>query len=215
MKTISELSVWFLKQKRNSKLMIGGLGLVILFGLCGFLSVIFTRFAQQSPAITATHNGANSVIFITWTPAPTNTAIPTRPTGSPVATRTPLPTGLPTQGLETATVVILPTSFSSGAATDVLVVITAVNKKLEYVDIQNAGGSPVNLNGWALVSETGNQSCLLRGILQSKEVLRIWAGTGSVGLSCGFKRNIWMDKEPDPAVLYNADEQEVSRYPQP
>ena len=213
MKTISELLVWFLRQNRSSKWMIGGLGLVILLGLCGFLSVILTRFSQQSPAITATYSGADSVIFITWTPATTNTVLPTSSVTPPVPTRTPLPTGLPTQGLETVTAVILPT-YSSGAATG-LVVITFVDKKLEYVDIQNAGGSPVDLNGWELVSETGNQTCVLRGILQSKEVLRIWAGTGSVGLSCGFKGKIWLDEDLDPAVLYNADGQEVSRYAQP
>jgi len=125
--------------------------------------------------------------------------------------RTPLPTGLPTLSFETPTVVVLPTL--SRATTGALVLIIYVDKQLEFVDIQNAGGAPADLRGWALVSETGKQSCPLRGILLSKEVLRIWAGTGQVGISCGFKNLIWLDEVPDPAVLYNAKGEEVSRYP--
>jgi hypothetical protein len=55
----------------------------------------------------------------------------------------------------------------------------------------------------------------LKGILEPKGVLRIWAGKGQSGISCGFKKDIWIDNEPDPAVLYNAYGEEVSRYPKP
>jgi len=217
MKTISALLVWFSKQKLREKLLIGGVGLFFLIGMCGLLSLIFTRPEQKSPALTATNEGEGSIAFITWTPAPTTTSSPSPtvsaiPTGSPTLTPAPLPTGLPTRSFDTATVVVLPATLSAATA-GVLVLITGVDKKLEYVDIQNAGNPPVNLSGWVLVSEAGNQSCKLKGILQPKEVLRIWAGTGQVGFSCGFKRTIWLDNQPDPAVLYNAKAEEVSRYP--
>jgi len=87
---------------------------------------------------------------------------------------------------------------------------------LEFVDIQNVSYSIVKLAGWELVSEVGNQVCLLKGSLKSKEVLRIFAGMagpGQVGISCGFHNPIWLDQEPDPAVLYNPRGEEVSRYP--
>ena len=222
MKIMNGLSDWFFRQKRNSQLLIGGLGLFLVLGLCGLLSVTVIRIGQ-SPAVTATYPGANSVLFVTWTPATTDTPeatgtiTPTATltlTSTPVLTRTPLPTGLPTLSLATVTSVVLPTAFSPGTG-GVLVVITYVDKKLEYVDIQNAGISPVSLNGWVLVSEIGDQSCPLRGILGPKEVLRIWAGTGQVGISCEFKHSIWLDEGLDPAVLYNAKGQEVSRYPKP
>jgi len=71
----------------------------------------------------------------------------------------------------------------------------------------------VNLRGWKLVSETGNQACNLRGTLQPNEVLRIWTHVGSPGLSCGFSFNIWNDNQSDPAVLYDPQGKEVSRYP--
>src|SRR5215211_2808265 len=100
--------------------------------------------------------------FPTLTPAPTGTETPTRP--APTATLTPLPTMTATRVPPTATA----TSSSS-------VVIIALDKRAEYAEIQNVSAAPINLRGWRLVSETGNQSCALRGTLDPNEVLRIWA----------------------------------------
>ena len=74
------------------------------------------------------------------------------------------------------------------------------------------GNGDVNLSGWLLVSEKGNQSCPLSGILKVGETLRIWAmESQGDGFSCGFNTNIWNNSEPDPAVLYNPQGIEVSR----
>jgi hypothetical protein len=212
MKTISELPGWFSQQKLSGKLMIGGVGLLFLLCLCGVLSTTFTQ-SGQFPTITLTYQGADSLLLITWTPAgsltPTSSATPT---GTPAPTRTPLPTSLPTRSFETATTVILPTSIRPDLRGS-FIAIVLVDKKLEFVDIQNLSGAPVNLSGWVLVSERGDQSCTLSGILQPNEVLRIWAGTAETGYSCEFGRTIWTDNELDPAVLYNPQVQEVSRYP--
>ena len=212
MKTISELPGWFSQQKLSGKLIIGGVGLLLLLCLCGVLTTSFNR-PGQAPAITLTYQGADSVALITWTPAgsltPTASATPT---STPVPTRTLLPTSLPTQSFETATTVILPTSIRP-ALRGSFVAIVFVDKELEYVDIQKLSGAPVYLSGWVLVSERGDQSCTLSGVLQPKEVRRIWAGANDVGYSCGFLRTIWTDNELDPAVLYNPQGQEVSRYP--
>ena len=224
MKIIQKFPIWFSKQRLSAKIFLVVMGLLLVIGMCSILSIVFTRPEQQSPSITATYQGADGITFMTWTPGPT-TSTPT-PDGSaipadsatltisPTATGTdvPLPTGLPTRSFETATVVRLPATLSPATA-GILVLITAVDKQLEYVDIQNAGNPPVNLRGWVLVSETGNQACKLRGILEPKQVLRIWAAKGQVGLSCEFKNPIWLDQELDPAVLYNAKGEEVSRFP--
>lgn len=224
MKTIKKFPIWFSKQRLSGKIFLGVMGVLLVIGMCSILSIVFTRPEQQSPSITATYQGSDGITFMTWTPGPT-TSTPT-PNGSaipadsatltisPTATETdiPLPTGLPTRSFETATVVRLPATLSPATA-GILVLITAVDKQLEYVDIQNAGNPPVNLRGWVLVSETGNQACKLRGILEPKQVLRIWAAKGQVGLSCEFKNPIWLDQELDPAVLYNAKGEEVSRFP--
>jgi hypothetical protein len=92
-------------------------------------------------------------------------------------------------------------------------VIAAVNKIMEYVDLQNVGNAAVDLQGWKLVSETGTQSCALSGVLQPNAVLRVWARKGDSGLSCGFSFNIWNDSQSDPAVLYNAQGEVVNRSP--
>jgi hypothetical protein len=91
--------------------------------------------------------------------------------------------------------------------------IINVDKVAEYVEIQNRTQGTVNLLGWRLVSETGNESCSLRGTLAPNEILRIWARRGNPGFDCRLGREIWRDTEPDPAVLYNPQGQEISRYP--
>ena len=92
------------------------------------------------------------------------------------------------------------------------IVIVGVNKVDEYVDIANNSVSAVEITDWTLVSERGDQRCKLAGTIASGQTLRIWAGSGP-GYSCNFSENIWNNSELDPAVLYNAQGIEVSRYP--
>ncbi len=102
-------------------------------------------------------------------------------------------------------------TFVASAPAETLV-ITFVNKEAEYVDIQNNSDQPIELTGWRLDSEKGSQSCTLGGSIQPGAALRIWAQSGD-GYSCGFGKNIWNNSEPDPAVLYNPQNIEISRYP--
>ena len=154
--------------------------------------------------------------FSTLTPFPTltffaPTAFPTltpSPTGSPTPTRF-APTGTATS-VPSATASPVPTATPTNVRS---VEIIAVDKPAEYVEIQNFSPAPVNLRGWRLVSETGNQSCNLRGTLDPNEVLRIWARRGNPGFDCRFPNDIWRDNAADPAVLYNAQGEEVSRFP--
>lgn len=97
---------------------------------------------------------------------------------------------------------------SAGSA----VVIVAVNKVEEYVDIANDNVNSIDLTGWVLVSEKGDQRCNLDGVIQAGQTLRIWASSGP-GFSCHLPGSIWNNAEPDPAVLYNAQGVEVSRFP--
>jgi len=53
----------------------------------------------------------------------------------------------------------------------------------------------------------------LNGVLQPGEVLRVWARRGDTGLNCGYDFNIWNDERADPAVLYDPQGKEISRYP--
>ena len=80
------------------------------------------------------------------------------------------------------------------------------------MDIQNVSSAAVDLAGWRLVSQTGNQVCNLSGTLGPNIVFRIWANRGP-GFDCRLPNETWMDDEVDSAVLYNAEGEEVSRYP--
>jgi hypothetical protein len=88
-----------------------------------------------------------------------------------------------------------------------------MDKRAEYVEIRNTGNAPVDLTDWKLVSETGNQPCTLWVTLLPNETLRIWSREGDDGMSCGYHINIWNDNQSDPAILYDAQGREVSRYP--
>lgn len=123
---------------------------------------------------------------------------PEAPTDTPIPpTETPIPA--------TAT----PTAPSGPVLT-----IVAVNKRDEFVDIQNIGDAPQDLGGWHLLSERGAQDCPLGGVIGPGETLRIWAmaeDAGQGGFNCGFGTTIWNNSESDAAVLFDAVGAEVSR----
>jgi len=94
------------------------------------------------------------------------------------------------------------------------VVIIALDKVQEYVEIQNISDTPQDLTGWNIFSERDSQKCNLAGELKAGDTLRIWAlaiNAAQGGYNCGFSREIWHDTEPDTAILYNADDVETSR----
>lgn len=83
------------------------------------------------------------------------------------------------------------------------------------MDIRNIGNEAQDLNGWQLLSERGSQNCVLSGALGPGQSLRIWAmssDAGQGGFNCGFGENIWNNSEPDAAILYDAQGNEVSRF---
>lgn len=153
----------------------------------------------------------------TATPLPTQTAPPS-PTA--IATQTAVPTNIPAPTIAPAdtpipqpTVGIEPTAVPPPAPGGV--VITGVNKRAEYVDLLNQGGSDIDLTNWVLVSEKGPQSCTLSGVIPAGQSLRVWAmaeDVGQGGFNCGFGSDIWNNSERDPAVLYDSGGVEVSRW---
>lgn len=135
----------------------------------------------------------------TFTSTPTKTIPPTS-TYTPVPTETLIPTPEPTA--------------TNAPVLGALIRIKAVNKQDEYVDLENIGDQPQNITGWILVSEKGNQQCILGGEMQPGSVLRVWASNPSGGgFNCGFDGPIWNNSESDPAVLYDSNGQEIDRFP--
>lgn len=81
--------------------------------------------------------------------------------------------------------------------------IVSVDKKAEVVIIENAGAAALDLSGWLLVSERGNQQCVLGGVLNPGARLKIYAQTGKDGYNCDLSETIWNNSQEDPASLYD------------
>jgi hypothetical protein len=205
--------------------------LVLLLLSCCICAIPISVFSSRAPATVVPSPNLFPTSATEATPTalfdfdfPTFTPFPTLPFATALPTLTPLPTGTETQTqvspptstgtsipIPTATATRIPataTAVNSGSVT-----IVNVDKPAEFVEIQNQTNAAVDLRGWRLVSETGNQSCALRGTLPQNEILRIWARRGEPGFDCRFGFNIWNDNSSDPAVLYNPQGQEVSRFP--
>lgn len=205
---------------------------LFLFVICCLCSVTVSLFqSRNSPGVTPSPN-----IFPTQetgvTPTPlfnfggaTFTPFPTLPGPTPFPTFTPSLTSTETAipVVPTATETAIPSATNTLIPTNTVppptptssspVLIIALDKAEEYAEIQNVSNEPVNLRGWRLVSEVGDQSCNLRGTLDPNEVLRIWSRRGSPGFDCRLGSSIWRDNEDDPAVLYDPQGEEVSRFP--
>ena len=223
---LSTLKTTYSQQGQIGKILIPGLFLLAFCCLCSILTSLLPLRNSPNPVPSpnvfpsqgtgATPTALFNFGTVTFAPFPTLPTATAFPTLTALPTETPTPTQiLPTAILPTTTgtSLLTVTSPPATATSSGSVLIVKVDKPTEYVDIQNFNNAPVDLNGWRLVSETGNQSCPLHGVLQPNEVLRIWARKGDPGLSCGFSFNIWNDNQADPAVLYNAQGEEISRSP--
>jgi uncharacterized protein YraI len=141
-------------------------------------------------------------------PSPTATPLPTvvvvvPPGAAPPATPTPTPTITP---------VLQAPPTTPTPAPKAVVRIIAVNRGAEWVLLYNDGDAAQALDGWTLRSEKDEQICTLSGTLAPRGALRVWAGNGPDGLSCGLTGDVWDNTEPDAAVLIDAQGNEVSRF---
>lgn len=224
------LKTLYHQQGQAGRILIPFIFLLMFCCLCSLAFGVFSAGRRNAPGITPSPEiptsagaqptptalfGLGSTPFPTpvapsplpTTPAPaTATAIPTQT--MPPATTTQIATETPTL-IPTGTNTVSPPTAAGSSSVEIIV----VNKRAEYVEIRNTGGQSVDLTDWKLVSETGNQPCTLRSVLLPNEVLRVWSRKGDGGLSCGYHINIWNDNQADPAVLYDAQGREVSRFP--
>jgi len=107
--------------------------------------------------------------------------------------------------------VALPASASSGD-----VKIVGIDLGGEVVTIKNTGSKKVDISGWRLVSETGNQSFTFPSgtVIPAGGTLRVVSGRNA---QAGPDTLVWTRKyiwnnDGDPGVLYDAQGNLVSRY---
>lgn len=129
-------------------------------------------------------------------------SIPSVPSTTKPSTPVPAPTPTPTPATQPPA--------SSGSVS-----IGSIDLAGEVVTLVNNGGSAVDLTGWKLVSEKGNQTYTIPsgttispgGTLKVLSGPKAVAGTGALVWT---KSNIW-NNNGDPGALHNAQGQVVSQ----
>ena len=112
----------------------------------------------------------------------------------------------PVPTVRAATITPQPTQSQPTASVEIAV----VNKKDEYFILRNTGSADANLDGWHIVSERGNQTCNLSGVLPAGATLQIWTQQADGTPNCGYTEPILNNSKSDPTSLYNTTGQLVS-----
>lgn len=95
------------------------------------------------------------------------------------------------------------------------VIIVELEKGPEYVVIQNTNNKEIDISGWTMVSEKGNQTFVFPEgvILGAMKTCKLTSGgaqgEGDFDMAA---TTIWNNSSSDPAVLLDADGVEVSRF---
>lgn len=89
-----------------------------------------------------------------------------------------------------------------------------VDKEAEVVTITNTTSQPIDLDGWKLISVRGNQTYTFEPyLLNAKESVYLASGEDAVakeGVLLWEVNNVWHNQEPDPAELYNENNELVA-----
>lgn len=96
-----------------------------------------------------------------------------------------------------------------------VIVVSSVNLTAETVVIENRGAETVNISGWTLVSERGDQRFVFPTgtTITANSRITVVSGpnaTSGAGRLVWTRSNIW-NNDGDPAVLLDAEGMEVSR----
>lgn len=164
-----------------------------LAGGAWIAAFLVSSVQQSTSAATASRSGATIAVSTPVQPLPA--VQPVQAAVQPTPVPPPAPTSVPQR------------SVTAGG-----LVIIALDKRAEYAVIRNNSGSAVDLGGWVLLSEKGNQACALGGVIEAGAQLTISALGDIAGFNCGFGGNIWNNSERDPAALIAPDGTVVSRY---
>ena len=80
--------------------------------------------------------------------------------------------------------------------------------KKEFIEVANQTGGAVDMTGWSLRSDKGNQFFFFPNgyTLQTGETVRIYSGLKQTTVSDGLfwtEKKIWQDKKTDEATLFD------------
>lgn len=133
---------------------------------------------------------------VNWDGANKIVTITSTPTSTPTPTPTPVPTPAPIVSKD--------------------IVISSVNLETEVVVIKNTGSKAVDISGWKLVSEVGNQQYVIPSgtVIQPGGSLKIVSGknaTAGAGTLVWTTQYIW-NNDGDAAALYDKNGNLVSKY---
>jgi hypothetical protein len=106
-------------------------------------------------------------------------------------------------------------NISTTTEENIAIAITNLDKVAEYVILTNNSGTDIDITNWRIVSEKGNQSFTFPNgsVLKAGASFTVTsgdlAGTGDFTMAQG---TIWNNSDTDPAVLYDANGNEIDRY---
>lgn len=108
--------------------------------------------------------------------------------------------------------VVTPLPTDPGVIVPNGILISHLDKRAELVTIQNTTQSDVNLQGYKLLSEKGNQSFIFPSyLLKAGASVKVASGDASGDLKW-TTQNMWNNSDPDPAALYDSRGVLVSRF---
>ena len=149
-------------------------------------------------------------ISITFDKVPTAAAWLPGTVGSAMPTPLPVPAPAPTPAPVPAPIVS-PAPVAPGTVVPNGIIISLLDKKAELVTIQNTTKSDVNLQGYKLVSEKGNQIYVFPNyLLKADASVKVASGDATGDLKW-TTQNMWNNSDPDPAALYDSNGVLVSR----
>lgn len=104
-----------------------------------------------------------------------------------------------------------PTSVTPGTLSPNGIIISLLEKGNELVTIKNTTTADVNLQGYKLVSEKGNQIYVFPNyLLKAGASVKVASGDATGDLKW-VSQNVWNNSETDPAALYDISGVLVSR----
>ncbi|MCT4660365.1 MAG: lamin tail domain-containing protein, partial [Tissierellales bacterium] len=96
-----------------------------------------------------------------------------------------------------------------------IVDIIKLDKKAEIIEIKNTTDSEINLKGWKIVSEKGNQSFVFKEyVLEAGNSVKIGDSNRNENIDLHWidGKGVWNNTKSDPAILYDANGKVIDRY---